>query len=118
MARAVGLAWTRLLHAMRCPDLASEAVLWVLMEARLTMAGTEGRPHPGLRDSGGGAHGGGRTSPSEPPGWRATRQRVLPTGPVGAASTEAGFPPWAMWPGGCGLRAGEAVSLQLWEFSV
>lgn len=39
-------------------------------------------------------------------------------GPVGAASTEAGFPPWAMWPGGCGLRAGEAVSLQLWEFSV
>lgn len=45
MARAVGLAWTRLLHAMRCPDLASEAVLWVLMEARLTMAGTEGRPH-------------------------------------------------------------------------
>lgn len=31
------------------------------------------------------------------------RQRVFPTGSVGAASTEAGFPFWAIWPGSCGL---------------
>lgn len=39
MARTAGLAQAWLLHAMRCPDLVSDAVPWALMEARL-MAGT------------------------------------------------------------------------------